>query len=359
MRVLIIGAGDLGYRLAVGLGQSGQVGDILFAGLSQGRGPWLAGMIATCWQVPTRFTPLDATDLRAIEHLIAHERPDLIIQSGTLFSPFLISSRQDPLARAIREAGVAVQLARQLPLVYTLMQAVRNVDFTGLVVNLSAPDLTHPVLGKLGLAPTLGLGNVTMYWLRARAALRERAIRDGASAHDLPLVRVLGHHHHGYALFEARVPEEANERCHVYLGEDGHREDKLPYGGIAIPRDLSLNELTAAAALVVLNAFLPATRSLRVSAPGPEGLPGGYPVRIEGGSVSLDLPPGVTRAEAVAFNEQAAARDGIANIADDGTITFTERAAGALRSIAPELVEPLPPAQALERCNRLLELLKA
>jgi hypothetical protein len=42
------------------------------------------------------------------------------------------------------------------------------------VANLSLPDLTHPILERVGLAPTVGLGNVAMMLIRARAALRSR-----------------------------------------------------------------------------------------------------------------------------------------------------------------------------------------
>jgi len=45
--------------------------------------------------------------------------------------------------------------------------------------------------------------------------------------------------------------------------------------------------------------------------PGPNGLPGGYPVRVHGGKVSLRLPSGLSEAEAVARNEQSATRDGV------------------------------------------------
>ena len=36
--------------------------------------------------------------------------------------------------------------------------------------------------------------------------------------------------------------------------------------------------------------------------PGPNGLPGGYPVRLKDGHVELDLPAALTRDEAIAWN---------------------------------------------------------
>jgi hypothetical protein len=62
-------------------------------------------------------------------------------------------------------------------------------------------------------------------------------------------------------------------------------------------------------------------------APAPNGLPGGYPVRISRRGVELDLPPDLGRDEAIAVNERAAAFDGIERVEPDGTIVFTTEVA--------------------------------
>ena len=43
-------------------------------------------------------------------------------------------------------------------------------------------------------------------------------------------------------------------------------------------------------------------RSWRGQVPGPDGLPGGYPVKLENGALALDLPAGVSQQEAIAWN---------------------------------------------------------
>lgn len=85
----------------------------------------------------------------------------------------------------------------------------------------------------------------------------------------------------------------------------------------------------------------------------PGGLPGGYPVRIGGGSVSLDLPPGVARAEVVAFNERMAHGDGVERIDDDGTVYFTAACREAVAALDPGLAEPLPVSDLEARAARL------
>lgn len=48
-----------------------------------------------------------------------------------------------------------------------------------------------------------------------------------------------------------------------------------------------------------------------VHAPGPEGLPGGYPVRLSAKGAELVVPNGLTREEGVKINEDAQRLEGI------------------------------------------------
>src|SRR5258706_8065950 len=109
----------------------------------------------------------------------------------------------------------------------------------------------------------------------------------------------------------------------VYVGEEGTRADELAYGAPKMALGVGYNHVTAAAALPVLLALLPDAEPLRWSTPAPFGLPGGFPVRIDGGSVELDLPPGVDLDEATAFCQRVAHRDGVDRIDADGTVHFT------------------------------------
>jgi hypothetical protein len=63
------------------------------------------------------------------------------------------------------------------------------------------------------------------------------------------------------------------------------------------------------------------------------GLPGGYPVRVRGDQVSLRLPEGLSRAEAIAYNRAAAVRDGVS--VADGRVTFSPAAEAALADELP------------------------
>ena len=91
--------------------------------------------------------------------------------------------------------------------------------------------------------------------------------------------------------------------------------------------------LTAGSTVRLVGALASAT-PVRLHAPGPAGLPGGYPVLASRAGVTLAPVAGLTRDEAVAINERSHVFDGIARIEADGTAVLTDETAAALREIA-------------------------
>ena len=356
-RVLLIGLGDLGYRVAAGLAASGVVSDLLCAGGGRGQGPFLAGKLDSCYAARVQFEPLDGTRQQDVEALLRRERPGLVVICASLLNPWEILAATDPRVVRIRDAGVSIQLPSLLPILLTVMRALREVDYPGPVASLPWPDGTHAVLAKLDLTPTIGLGNAGMILMRVRAALRAAALEEGRAIEALPLVRVLGDASTLWHCLAGQPPADPEDGCRVYLGEEGTRADALAYRGHPWPTGFDLNEITTAASLPVLRALLPGEEPLRFTCPGLHGNPGGYPVRIEGQSVDYDLPAGLTLNEAVAFNTRHFHDEGIERVEADGTVTYTDVARAIMADIAPDLTEPLAPDQAIRRFPRLLEVL--
>jgi len=346
--VLIIGTGDMGERLAAGLATSGRVRRLVLAGRSSAALAIVAATVASvsdCLIEPVRA---DATRQDAVAELLARTRPDLVVQCAALRSPWALASRQGPAARAVAAAGLGLRLPYQLPVILSVMRAARDAGYAGPVANLSFPDVTGPILRRLSLAPALGLGNAGMILRRVRAALH--AAEPEA---DLPLIRVLAHHSQVYASMQAQQPADPEVRCRIYLGEDGQRDDELAFRAPALAPGLRYNVVAAAAALPVLQALLPGSASLRWSTPAPGGLPGGYPVVIANGAVTLDLPPGLTEQDAIAFNDSMARRDGIEKIDDDGTVHFTAASREAVAGVGYGIAGPLSIDDLRERATAL------
>jgi hypothetical protein len=349
--VLVIGLGDMGDRVAAGLAASGFVGRLVVASRSERNVRQTAATLASASDCLVEGAPLDATRLDDVAALLDRTRPDLVVQCASLRSPWALAERGDPAAKAVEAAGLGLRLPYQVPVVLNVMRAVRETGLDAPVANLSFPDVIGPVLERIGFAPALGLGNAGMVLRRVRAVLREEE-------HGVipPLVRIVGHHSQLTGVMTSEAPA-SEDRCRVHLGEDGRRDDDAAYRGPAIDPGLRWNFLTAAATMPVLEALLPEGKTLRWSVPAPGGLPGGYPVRVEGGKVELDLPPGESLEDAIAFNERMARGDGVERVDPDGTVHFTDAAKAAVAGVAPDLAEPLPLGDMASRAARLDQVL--
>lgn len=342
--VAIVGLGDLGLRIAERLTAS-RTARLVLAGRSSARGIAHAELLAAADATGVTWVELDASDPSACVRFLREARPDLVIQAACAVSPWTIAKLETRAAEAIRSAGFGAQLPFQTICARSVMTAVREVGFTGPVINCSYPDAVNCLLAGEGLAPTTGVGNVGMMQARVEAALAQPA----------PRVRMIAHHAQTVSVMSG-PPLPAELRPRVYLGAEGARRDELAYRGRAFPWSIATNLLTAAVTTPVVRALLGAAAALHTSAPGPCGLPGGYPIRIAGGGVELDLPPAVERDEAIAFNTRIGELDGIAAIVD-GVAHWSGAAERVLRAIDPQLAEPLAAGNCPARAHRLAEAL--
>ncbi|TLW94723.1 hypothetical protein FFT09_02280 [Saccharomonospora piscinae] len=335
--VLVIGAGDMGERLAAGLAGHAAVRRLLLTGRSEATVTDAAVTVASGHDCLVEPLVLDAARTDDVASLLASRAPDLVVLCASRRGPWELIDRRDAAAEAVGSAGLALRLPYQLAVPLAVMRAVERTGYSNPVANLSFPDLTGPVLAALGLAPTLGLGNAGMIQLRARAAWRA----EHPEAPAPPLIRVIAHHAQVFDVMRARPPARRDERARIYRDESGWRDDDLGYRAPALEPGVRYNHATAAAALAALGALLPGARPLRCSTAAPHGLPGGYPVRIADRTVSLDLPAHVPVADALAFNQRSGRGDGVERIDADGTVHFTAAARTAVAGIAAELADPL------------------
>jgi hypothetical protein len=95
-------------------------------------------------------------------------------------------------------------------------------------------------------------------------------------------------------------------------------------------------EVSGSASVPLLVAM--ATRGITLSAhaPGPLGLPGGYPVRWHEGVLSLDLPPGLDAEAAIAWNQAFEERNGLI-VTGDGRVRYTGLLRERFNTLSPSL----------------------
>lgn len=258
-----------------------------------------------------------------LAELGAAARPRVVVVAASLQSPWALADRKSRWARLVDEGGFGITVALQAALALAVGDAFAQTGLGAALVNACYPDAVNALLRARRIAVAAGIGNVAILaaLLAAPAAPRER-------------VRLIAHHAHVVALLRGqRVAGAILTRGRARVDANASFEP-LRHALARMP-GATLNALTAVTALPLLRALL-SGGSCEAHVPGPLGLPGGYPVSVRRGTVALNLPPDVSRANAVASNRRAAFADGVV-VSEDGAVTFSGRARRELAAYSPAL----------------------
>ncbi|WP_280714321.1 hypothetical protein [Kitasatospora sp. MAP5-34] len=265
------------------------------------------------------------TDLR--EKLDTY-RARLVFQTASLQSPweFLGVTEETRWKELVWEAGNAIILPMQVALVKRVAELVRSADQAPLLVNACFPDWVNPILRHLGLPISCGIGNVAMFASCLKAH------------YPTERLQVVGHLYHFFKILGTNHSEVDGPRVWIDDREvpDVERTLKPVFHDLRSvnARGKLVNEIVGAVSAEVLLALL-SDSVIATHVPGPNGLPGGYPVRIGAGRVELDLPDGCDEAAAVALNSQGAYDMGAGVIDADGFSRFSSTAEGLLKPYTP------------------------
>lgn len=248
-----------------------------------------------------------------------------------------------------------------MTLAMRLAQAIERAGIRPHYVNTSLSDLTNPVLGAMGLAPTIGIGNVALI----ATAVRELVARRRGVESTRVSVKMVAHHVHWVLWREAGYREGAPFHMEVLADGEGITAtlDALALMREAIllyPKGTSFSAVSASSAIQNILALL-SDEPVATHSPGPNGLPGGYPVVLDRRGAAVDLPAGVELEAAVAMNLEAQTFDGVERIDDDGRVHFMPYAVEIMREVLGLDRASFTPAEsedlAREQMRRFRELL--
>lgn len=277
---------------------------------------------------------IDLTDVESTAAVLATERPDIIFMSASLQSWRRLTELPKQAFDALDEAQFGPWLPMHLTLNHALMRAVRMAGIRPKVVNAAFPDAVNPILAKVGLAPDLGVGNVSNIIPALTFAIAAVA---GIPADQLHVKLITQHY---FSHFVPRAGHKGNGDYHLSVtdveGQSIDIDHKAAFSLLDGPfkrlGGIAGQLLTAGSATRVL-AAIAEDRPISAHVPGPSGLPGGYPVLLSAQGAILDLPSDVSTEQAIAINERCQAADGIETIHDDGSVTFTEREMAIMRQM--------------------------
>ena len=328
--VMMFGIGSLGGWVLELLARSPGISTIITCGRQEGS----ASMKTECAAIGAgqegyskviKFEKCDVNDIDSTAELIKRYNPDVIYSALAL----LAWGDWNPISHAIGakfERALACLMPTHAALTSKLMKAMRKAGISAAVVNNSYPDCVNRVLCLNGLGPLVGAGNLDISVGEIR---RKLSILESVPMRDVTIYLIAGHAivsqgtRTGMPFFFKAMVGDKNitdkHDIHALISDSLFR---------ATPADKArwLNEpYIAASAVRNIKAIINDTNEFAHS-PGPNGLPGGYPMRIGARGVEVVLPKEVTLEEAVKINLDGLKYDGVEEIKKDGTVVLTTEA---------------------------------
>jgi hypothetical protein len=338
--IMIFGLGDLGGYVLEFLSRIPNIPKIVTADINEDWGirktnSAIAGASQFNLFPRVEFIKIDAFDVDATAAALRKYRPSVIYNSMTLQSWWVITKLPRDAYQTIDEARFGPWFPMHFMPAYSLMQAVKKSGITCFVVNAAFPDLVNFVLSKIGLAPEVGIGNIDNIVCSVKMAV--------ANKFQAPLrsvsVYMVAPHFVSYYIGRFGTSGGAPYYLKVMLDDRDvtskiDQDDLLHEAATTArrPGGLQAHPVVASSVCRIIFNILFDTNEIG-HAPGPKGLPGGYPVKLSKSGAEVFLPEGLTLEEAVRLNTQAQVYDGVERVEDDGTVIISERSASIFKEL--------------------------
>ncbi|PZN99989.1 MAG: hypothetical protein DCF30_10685 [Hyphomicrobiales bacterium] len=347
--ILILGTGSFAARIAFDIAAvAAEPVEVIIAGRNRSRLDWLrtaANARAAMFGSKARFTSYAADLLApdASDTLLAATNPHVLVQAASIQTSQIIAQSGNAWTRLVSEGGLSATAVFQALISSRVAAAISRRALPVTLINCSFPDVVNGMIAAQGHPVACGMGNV---------AILSNVFAGSASVPHSAEIKVLAHYQNLAAW--RQVPSARSGRPpRVWI--DGQEVEDV-FGRFA---DIQLTpepviEISGASGVPMLLA-LAGGRDWAGHVPGPNGLPGGYPVRLSKGKLELDLPPGLGAAEAVGWNASFEAENGML-VGNDGTVNFTGTLHDRLVAHRPKLKTGFAVSDLETVCDDLLTL---
>jgi hypothetical protein len=328
--ILIFGTGSFAQRIACDLAATATKPlRIDIAGRNALRLAWIrtaaqarADMFARPVRIITHTIDLAADG--GANRLLGEYRPIVIVQAASFQTASVIAGAGNAWTRLVAEGGLSATAVFQAVLTARVAGAAQKVVPGSHLINCCFPDVANGIVAAMGLPVTCGIGNIAIL-AHAFAGLLEGTPK--------PKLQMLCHYQN-IAAWRRPPAERTGTAARVWL--DGTEVPNI------YPRFADV-QLTAepvidisGASGVTLMLAMAHREDWTGHAPGPHGLPGGYPVTLRSGRLDLDLPAGLDRDTAIAWNSRYEAENGLV-IDASGHARYTGRLYERLKEESPDL----------------------
>jgi len=358
MKLLLIGQGQLTGAVLDAVARDGRFAQIVLAARNaeQGRAKVQAVRIGAALEGEfprLEFVPFDFNSASAPETL-KRIAPDVAFAAPSLLARRHIRAAADPKRRTLPNG---IWLACHLGPMLKLRDAWEKSGLSAPWVAASEPDLVNAILHLTGIGPTAGSGGIASCVPRIRFLAAQQA---KAPAQEIQVRLVAGASFADCLLGNWGAGEgNAKDWPPFLLKVTWHGQDIT----LAVRDKLKVkvaplldgdHARIAASATLDLLAALGDDRLHDLHVPAPNGLVGGYPVKINRRGAEVDLPAAWELDQALGINATALAYDGIAALDKDGTVSYTDRGVAAFQTLLGERIERLRPPNAQSLAEKLI-----
>lgn len=270
--------------------------------------------------VIARRTDLASTGAAA--EAVAALRPSVVVQAASAQTSSVISAQGNAWSRLVAEGGLSATAVFNALISMRVAEAIKSERPQTRLVNCCYADVVNSLIAARGLPVTCGVGNVAIL---ATAFAGELGIRKTGP------VKVLAHYQ-TVTPFRRPAAERKGPVPRVWLEGAEVADVYARFASVKLTPEPVID--ISGANGVPLMLAMAAGRDCLAHVPGPTGLPGGYPVAFRGGRLDLDLPPGLTREEAVAWNARFEAENGMV-VGSDGNVRYTGALHEAFQAVSP------------------------
>jgi len=336
-KVLIVGVGDVGGKIINFLARDPKCPELIVGDFNEDMGlrkvnTALSNAIVGNYFPKITFKKIDLVDVEKTADLIAKEKPDVIINSSVLQTWHVIRALPQEIYAQLSAATLGAWTPCQVALALKLMQAIKKSGIKPKVVNTAFSCEVNPMLASVNLPPDIGIGNVELLQPGCRLLAAKQL---GVPA---TMVQVYLVCHHVWWVY----PREAGYKkapfwMKIMLADQDvtsqfDTEKLLFDSGSSYLPGTDFTSISASSSIKNMYALMDPVGILTHS-PGPEGLPGGYPVVISNQGAKVFLPKGITLEKAIKINEESQKFDGIEKIEKGGKVTYAPYTAEILKKM--------------------------
>jgi hypothetical protein len=329
--IVVCGTGSFAARILFDLAATADVPTcVIVAGRNAGRLAWLvtaARARANMFGRPVSIDParVDLNNAPEIGELLVTVRPSVVLQAASLQTGAVIAAQGNAWSRLVAEGGLSASAVFQAVLSARVARACQTASPDIRFINCCFPDVANGLIAAMGLPITCGIGNIQIL-AHAFAGVLGQQTR----GRELRLLT----HYQNLAAWRQPPGRRAGPNARVWL--DGTEIDDVfqRFAAVQLTPEPVID--ISGTAGVPLMLALAHKRDWRGHAPGPAGLPGGYPVRATEGRIVLDLPAGMTPDAAISWNVAHEEANGLV-VDQDGNVRYTGRLREGLAEHSPEL----------------------